>query len=65
LAEEANPIDECAKYVMSMLSVNDLSSVQTVLEGLSGVHYDKVKYGRIRADFLLKNVFKKPEEDSY
>jgi hypothetical protein len=50
---------------MSMLSVNDLPSVQAVLEGLSGVHYDKVKYGRIHAEFLLKNVFKKPDEEMY
>ena len=62
LAEEANPIDECSKCIMSLLSVNDLGTVQNVLESLSGIHHDKVAHGHIRSDFLLKNVFKKPSE---
>jgi len=61
LSEESNPVDDCAKYIISLLSVNDVASVQGVIEALSGVHYDKVKHGHIRSDFLVKHVFKKKE----
>ena len=37
---------------MEILNVNDLQSVNLVLESIAQIHYDKVKYGSIRTDFL-------------
>jgi hypothetical protein len=36
--------------------------VSLVLEGLATIHYDKVRYGQIKAEFLIKNVFLTQEE---
>jgi hypothetical protein len=37
--------------------------VQTVLEGIATIHHDKVKYGQIRSEFLLKQVFLTQDEE--
>lgn len=44
---ESNPIDECSRVIIELLTVQDVSNVSTVLEGISTVHHDKVKYGQI------------------
>jgi hypothetical protein len=36
--------------------------VNAILEGLSTIHYDKVKHGQIRSEFLIRHVFISPED---
>jgi hypothetical protein len=61
---ESNPLDECTRYIIDLLNMQDVQSVNTVLEGLATVHHDKVRYGQIRAEFLLKNVFLTKQEEA-
>ena len=57
LAPESNTVDECSRYIVELMNVQDFQNVNMILEGLSTIHFDKVKHGQIRADFLVKNVF--------
>ena len=61
-SSDTNPIDECSQLIVELVGIQDCSNVTLILEGLSTIHYDKVQYGQIRADFLIKNVFLTPEE---
>jgi hypothetical protein len=57
LAGESNTVDECTRYLIELMGVQDFDNVNMILEGLSTIHFDKVKHGQIRADFLIKHVF--------
>ena len=62
LAPSSNPADECSRYIIDLMNVQDFQNVNAILEGLSTIHYDKVKHGQIRSDFLIKHVFISPED---
>ena len=51
-SSERNPIDECACNMMEVLNVNDLSNTNLTLESLSQIHYEKLKHGQVKSDFL-------------
>lgn len=42
---ESNPVDECTQLLADLISTQDFANVNLILEGLSSIHYDKVKYG--------------------
>lgn len=52
LSCEKNWIDECLANMLETLNVQDVQSVNLVLESLSQLHCDKVKYGQVKTDFL-------------
>lgn len=61
-AGERNPLDECACVVMEILNVNDVTNSNLTLESLSQIHYEKLKHGQIKSDFLRAD---KSETQSY
>jgi hypothetical protein len=52
LAEEKTVADKTLAYMMEILNVNDCANVNLVLEAISQIHYDKLRHGKIKADFL-------------
>jgi hypothetical protein len=52
LAEERTTHDKTLAYMMEILNVNDCANVNLVLEAISQIHYDKLRHGKIKADFL-------------
>jgi len=38
--------------MMEILNINDVTNVNLTLESLSQIHFDKLRYGRVKADFL-------------
>lgn len=48
--------------IIDLITVQDAQNVSAVLEGISTVHHDKVRYGQIRSDFLLKHAFQSQED---
>jgi len=52
LSGEKNWIDECLANFLEILNVNDHPNVQLVIESISQIHYDKVRYGSVKTDFL-------------
>jgi hypothetical protein len=49
---DMNPIDECAACMLEIINVNDVTNVNLTLESLSQIHSEKIKSGRVKADFL-------------
>lgn len=47
---------------MEILNVHDVQNVNLILESLSQIHYDKLKYGKVKADYLN---LEQPESDSF
>lgn len=63
MGSENNNIDECLAHCLELLNVNDVQHVILVLDYLSSMHHDKLKFGQIRTDFLLKyGAFLFPKE---
>lgn len=52
LAGSKNWIDECLANILEILNVQDVQNVNLIMESISQIHYDKVKYGTVKADFL-------------
>ena len=50
-------MDECLRLILELVNVQDVGNVNLILESLAAIHHDKVKYGQIKTDFLLENVF--------
>ena len=48
-----NPIDDCLKNILDLVNVQDVSNVNLILESLSSIHHDKVRYGQIKTEFLI------------
>lgn len=38
--------------MMEVLNVNDYSNANLTLESLSQIHYEKLKHGQVKSDFL-------------
>jgi hypothetical protein len=47
--------------MLEIVNVNDITNVNTTLESLSQIHYDKIRNGKVRAEFLNLN---RPEVES-
>ena len=62
ISGENNPIDECMYQIVHLYNLQDEQSVSSVLDSLSSIHSEKVKYGRINSKFLIKIV--RPQDDS-
>lgn len=45
-------IDQVAIRMMEIVNINDLFNVTQTLESLSQIHYDKVRNGKVRQEFL-------------
>lgn len=45
LSGENNPLDDCLRTIMDLVNAQDVGSVNLILESLSAIHHDKVKYG--------------------
>ena len=52
LARERTPTDDTCAYMMEIINVNDCANVNLVLEAISQIHYDKLRHGKVKADFL-------------
>jgi hypothetical protein len=52
LSGEKNWIDECLANMLEILNVQDMQNVNLIMESISQMHYDKVKYGSVKTDFL-------------
>ena len=52
LSGEKNTIDACLANFMEIINVQDAQNVNLIIESLSQMHYDKVKYGSVKTDFL-------------
>jgi hypothetical protein len=52
LSGDKNVIDECLANFLEITNVNDLANINLILESIAQIHYDKVKYGSVRTDFL-------------
>lgn len=52
LARERTPLDDTCAYMMEIINVNDCANVNLVLEAISQIHYDKLRHGKVKADFL-------------
>jgi len=52
IGSDKNWIDEVLANMLETINVNDVQNVNLILESLSQLHYDKVKYGAIRTDYL-------------
>ena len=55
LNSDLNPVDECSACMMEILNINDVSNVNLTLESLAQIHSDKIKHGRVKADFLTSD----------
>ncbi len=62
LANENNTIDDCLKNILDLINVQDITNSNLILESLSSIHHDKLRYGEIKTEFLIKNAF---DEDSH
>ena len=51
-SSDRNPLDECACNMLEVLNVNDLQNTNLTLESLSQIHYEKIKHGQIKSEFL-------------
>lgn len=52
LSCEKNWVDECLANMLETINVNDVQNVNLILESLSQLHHDKVKFGVIKTDYL-------------
>lgn len=52
LSGENNWIDECLANFLEIINVNDLPNINLIMESISQIHYDKLKYGSVKTDFL-------------
>jgi hypothetical protein len=52
LSSDKNWIDECLANMLETLNVQDVQNVNLIMESLSQLHYDKVKHGQVKTDFL-------------
>jgi hypothetical protein len=52
LSCEKNWVDECLANMLETINVNDVQNVNLILESLSQLHHDKVKFGAIKTDYL-------------
>ena len=52
LSGDKNWIDECLANVLEILNVQDVQNVNLIMESIAQIHYDKVKYGSVKTDFL-------------
>ena len=52
LSSDKNWIDECLANMLETLNVQDVQNVNLIMESLSQLHYDKVKHGSVKTDFL-------------
>ena len=52
LSGDKNWIDECLANVLEILNVQDVQNVNPIMESIAQIHYDKVKYGSVKTDFL-------------
>lgn len=52
LSGDKNTIDDCLANFLEIVNVNDLPNINLILESIAQIHYDKVKYGSVRTDFL-------------
>ena len=52
LSGENNWIDECLANFLEILNVNDLPNINLIMESISQINYDKIKYGSVKTDFL-------------
>ena len=52
LASEKNDYDDCLANMLEILNVQDVQNVNLIMESISQIHYDKVKYGSVKTDFL-------------
>ena len=59
---ELNPIDECAACMLEIVNVNDVTNVNLTLESLSQIHSEKIKTGRVKAEFFNNDY---ADTDSY
>ena len=40
-----NPIDDCLENIMALVNVQEVTNVNLILESLSSIHHDKVRFG--------------------
>ena len=52
LSGEKNWLDECLANFLEIMNVNDHPNVTLIIESISQIHYDKVRYGKVKTDFL-------------
>jgi hypothetical protein len=52
LSGDKNWIDECLANFLEILNVQDVQNVNLIMESIAQIHYDKVKYGSVKTDFL-------------
>ena len=52
LSGEKNWIDECLANFLEIMNVNDHPNVTLIIESISQIHYDKVRFGKVKTDFL-------------
>lgn len=52
LASEKNWTDDCLSYMMEILNVQDVSTVNLMLDSLAQIHSDKVKFGAVKTEIL-------------
>lgn len=52
LSGEKNIIDECLVHFLEIMNVNDHPNVTLIIESISQIHYDKVRFGKVKTDFL-------------
>lgn len=49
---ETNTMDEVTGFIMETLNINDVTHTKLTLESLSQIHYEKLKHGKVVAEFL-------------
>jgi len=49
---ESNILDEVTGFIVEMLNINDVNHTKLTLEALSQIHFEKLKLGKVVAEFL-------------
>lgn len=52
LRSDQNNLDECLCHMLECINVQDVSSVNLIMESIAQIHYDKVKYGCVKEEIL-------------
>jgi hypothetical protein len=51
LTNDLNPICQVAANLLEIVNINDIQNVNSTLEALSQIHYDKIRSGKVRHEF--------------
>jgi len=52
LANELNPIDHVIANMLEIININDITNINLTLESISQIHYDKLRTGKVRNEFI-------------